>query len=252
MARTAEIATDPQQIQQLEAAGYFKCPNPICSYYLSPEEQEQAGGDGDLYKSFTCPGCRKSYNLNERAPFSQADKGTIFEPGGHTSVGLTTKELGDMGEDIVKAQGEIPGYGPILWWHEGQYGLDGGVKDWAIEVKTIASIAKNHRFIPGDAREKVLINQQARDLKPPYGPVKGILGVLVIIDFARSVADIYGYEMPLIPYTMGNGKVCPGGLCSYRKHNGITFLEEVPLPFENPFLAPDHPAPRPEVDTIPF
>jgi hypothetical protein len=62
---------------------------------------------------------------------------------------------------------------------------------------------------------------------------KGVLGVLVLLDYRRSVADIYVREYPT-----------EQGVGAFRSKSGTHLVKEVP--FRNPFLDPHNPAPQVE------
>jgi hypothetical protein len=243
------VADNPQQITELQQQGFTKCRNPMCDYWLSPEEEQGLSGR----YTFTCPRCKITYPLLEAAPFRIGAQGGVEgneteddydEPLGianrnyETSVGLSRKELGQLGEKVVGDLKTIPGYGPITWWSPVYHNpIDGGTEDFAIEVKTVVIDVQNHRFVPGEPERKEAMIAKAESMG-----YKAILGILVILDFRRSVADIYAMEMPLGPWvTQGNRPV--QGPVAYRKHNGQKLVAEVP--FQNPFLNPSNPQPEP-------
>jgi hypothetical protein len=217
----------------------------------------------DAMDTLDCPNCQRSYNMLDSAPFSQSGDNGAYTPGGGTIAGISLKEQGDIGENLVRTLGEIPGYGPITWWHEGGASasspLDGGTTDWGIEVKTLNADAKNQRWIPGGARRSkipgspyVYDEKDSKNRAAEEMGYKGVLGVLVILDYRRSIADIYVREMALegeIRDTMGRPQPSQKpGVFAWRKHNGTHLVKEVP--FANPFLQPKSAAP--EVSDIPF
>jgi hypothetical protein len=144
-----------------------------------------------------------------------------------------------IGENLIRAQGELPGYGPITWWHPGdatsRSPLDGATKDWGIEVKTIGYDSLHHRFIPGRPMEKEAKNSQAAEMG-----LQGILGILVVLDYRRDVADIYAKEMPIGPWQTSTGQALYG-VASFRKSSAQHLIAEVP--FDSPFKDPNNPAP---------
>jgi hypothetical protein len=252
-----QTAQNPQQAQQLEGEGFLKCRNPACWYYIAPQEFEDME-DQDYY--FSCPVCKRTYPLMDANPFTMHNGvaiGNQYESpeaegianrNWETTVGLTMKELGDLGEDVVQNLKVIPGYGPITWWSPSYNNpIDGGTKDHAIEVKTICIDIKNHRFIPGGPDRKQAMIAKAQELGYSV-----ILGVLVILDFRTSLADVYTMEMPVGPWvTQGNRQV--QGPVAYRKHNGQQLAAEVGFP--NPFLMPQKEEPKTYAhtgDDIPF
>lgn len=224
--------TDPQQVPALEAQGYHKCLNPRCSAWFTPEEMEQF--------TISCPVCKMTYKPSTYAPFGaegaqEEDHDANREYS--TQVGLSMKEQGDIGEEIVKSQKVVPGYGAITWT-SGTYNdpIDLATKEWAIEVKTICIDTKNHRFIPGSRKRKEDMINRAKELG-----YEQILGLLVIVDYRTSMANVYAMEMPLEPWKAQNGQTVQGPV-AFRKHNGQHLIEEVP--FKNPFMDPNNSEPN--------
>jgi hypothetical protein len=252
MITAGEVAQTPQDIQRLESEDFLKCRNPRCDYWLSPEDFQEY--EDDPY--FSCPRCKMTYPLLDPTPFGNLSGHQDFneqnlgpaqrQQMGETFVGLTMKQQGDIGEQVVQEMKEIPGYGPITWWsNEYNDPIDGGCGKWAIEVKTICIDIRNHRFIPGPKYRKQQMVERAGELG-----FKGILGLLVIVDYRSSLADVYLMEMPLGPWvTQGNRPV--QGPVAYRKQNAMQLVKEVP--FKNPFMDPNNPEPQVQKPTeIPF
>ena len=77
------------------------CMSPYCNYEFTPEDYQKAWGD-----KLTCPLCGYTNNLYEMEK-------PIGEPGGTTRAGLTLKEMGDIGENLIFRLGELPGVGTI-------------------------------------------------------------------------------------------------------------------------------------------
>lgn len=243
------VARSPQEAEQAHLAGYAQCAtyHPVsvrtpvagyCPFYISSEAQSVVSGQGGGY--YTCPICQQSHDLlhempwhgvpQEDLPPEQQSEG--FRPGGGTRIGLGMDVQGQIGEDLLESLGEIPGYGPITWVHSGgsttPSPLDMATKDWGIEVKTLGYDAAHHRFIPGRMQEKVDKNAMAAAMNK-----QGVLGVLVLLDYRRSVADIYVREFPL-----------PTGVKTFRSHQGEHLVKEVP--FRNPLMDPHDPSPKTE------
>lgn len=203
----------------LTNAGFVPCVNPSCGWMHGPGYAEQE-----------CPSCGSTPE-DESAFYSAQGQ---FAPGGWTRSGLSPTMQGQLAEKIVQDQGEIPGYGPITWWAETYNSpLDGGTKDWGIEVKS-ANVDAHQQFVVG-VDEKTSKNAAAEQMG-----YKGILGLLVVLDYRRSVADVYAREFTLEPWKGKNGRWSQG-LGRFHARNGYHLLEEVP--FENPFMSPRHPAP---------
>jgi len=257
-----EAAQSPEHAQELEDAGYKKCERGRCNFYMSPEAQADVEAHPD-HGYYTCPKCQSSYDLMSHLPWHGApeDEGNFeyampynpernygYEPGGGTRIGLNMEEQAQIGEDLIREHG-LPGYGPILWWHEGGSGaaspLDGTTKEWGIEVKTLGFDDTHHRFIPGSPKVKSDKNTAAAELK-----LKGILGVLVMLNYRTSMASVYVKEMPLETWTNNQGRPM-NGVAAFRTNTGTRLLEQIP--FKNPFMDPHNGAPyKAEPEEMPF
>lgn len=248
------VVTDPLDADQAEAAGYMKCPtqnahagssnvrgNP-CPFWISPEAQSSLQQSGGYY---TCPVCNESNDLLHELPWHGVDDITEirrnqqddqdvngWKAGGGTRIGLGMETQAQIGEDLIRGLGELGEYGPITWWHQGgaiaASPLDGATKEWGIEVKTLGYDARHHRFVPGRVHEKNSKNQAAAELGK-----KGILSVLVLLDYRRSVADIFVKAHPLDK----------GGIKAYRSNQGGVGHLFKEVPFKNPLLDPHDPNP---------
>lgn len=257
---------------QLEAAGCQRCytndwkkrpdangikQNVRCPFWLTPQTiamvQNQMGG------YYTCPVCQRSYDImhhmawhgvdpNEAEANQRQDaRAAGWGAGGGTKIGLTMVEQAQIGESLVHNLGNLGQYGPITWWHDGGAAanspLDGATQDWGIEVKTIGYDAMHHRFVPGGKRkrndgsfldEKAEKNQHAVDMGK-----KGVLGVLVLLDYRRSVADIYVRAYPT-----------QEGVKAFRSSSGEHLFKSIP--FANPLSDPHSPAPHVQTGLSPF
>lgn len=237
------MARTPQDAAQAQAAGYVKCATfkdsrkggRPCQFHISPETQSSLQQEGGYY---TCPGCQQSHDFLHEMPWHgvQEDEMTheqnnAFQSGGGTRIGLTMEAQANLGEELVRSLTEIPGYGPITWWHEGgalaNSPLDGATQDWGIEVKTMGYDATHHRFVPGRVREKQHKNEMAEKMGK-----KGVLGILVLLDYRRSVADIYAQAYPL-----------PVGVKAFRSASSNTQHLVKEVPFKNPLMDPHDPSP---------
>lgn len=141
--------------------------------------------------------CRNFAEIDYEANTAECPEGHVldldeecqeFGPGGGTWVGLTLKQQGDIGEEIVKKLKKLGEWGNVdEWCKEYNAPLD-GITDlgWGIEVKTKSTRAKKHCFEPGNkkSRARKLAEAEKRNLK-------GILEVLVILDFELSKARIF-------------------------------------------------------------
>lgn len=233
------VAKTPEEQEALQGAGYQRCYGTInktgqgfpCDYHISPEAQAHVTNSGGY---FTCPRCQQSHDLLHDLPWhgvSEEDYNPAeFNAGGGTRIGIGMKEQAQIGEDLIEQMGELPGYGKITWVHPGgatsASPLDMATQEWGIEVKTLGYDATHHRFIPGRPEEKQAKNQMAA-----ARGLKGVLGVMVLLDYRRSKADIYVREFPL-----------ERGVGTFRSINSQHLVAEVP--FNNPFMQPEHPAPH--------
>lgn len=236
--------------QQMQAMGWWQCPTQKdttgkpCGFWVSPQTKakiEQGSG------YFSCPKCQYSYDLMDELPWhgpedAEESFGEDFRSGGGTRIGIPLADQGQIGENLVTQMGEIPGYGPITWWHPGGANsnspLDGTTGDWGIEVKTINYDATHHRFAPGGGGDYTGDkNKAAAEMG-----LKGILGILVLLDYRRDVADIYVKEMPLTPWESRPGQ-WRQGVAQFRKGNAMKLVSEVP--FQSPYKDPNNPSPGP-------
>lgn len=235
------LANSPQEAEALRYADYTKCSTPECNFFISPQSEQAILQHNGYY---TCPKCQRSYDLQQDLPWHGAPEESgnfaLGRGGGGTRIGLNMSDQAQIGEDLIRDQHELPGYGPIIWWHEGPAAanspLDGATRDWGIEVKTLGYDAMHHRFIPGRTQEKAAKNGQAAEMG-----LKGVLGVLVLLDYRRSMADVYVKEMPLSTWVNNAGRP-QQGVAAFRKNTGTRLLEEIP--FKNPFMDPSNPTPQ--------
>lgn len=243
---TGIYAETPEEAQGLESAGYQKCANQLCQFYISPDVLEQARRYDTIVQ---CPHCGTQNN-----PLAAVGaQPTEFTPGGVTRSGLSLGDFAQIGEDLISEMGQIPGYGPIVWWHQGpaggEYGksaLDGATAEWGVEVKTLNSEVKNKRAIirPIDRKTKIqavlnpaVFAEQVGD--PKLGEIvdqlhlHGVLGVMVILDMGTSLADVYVREMPLFSDTTTQEVK---GVIHFRDRNAKLVAQG--LPFTNPLEDP--------------
>lgn len=252
-------AYSPEETEELEKSGYSRCNKPGCNFFLSPETQAEVQNHSDA-GYYTCPKCKTTWDRQSELPWHgnpEMENMSVggfqdFAAGGGTRIGLSMAEQAQIGENLIEEHG-LPGYGPLIWWHPGGANapspLDGTTKEWGIEVKTLSFDAEHHRFIPGSATERASKNQAAGELG-----LRGILGVLVLLNFRTSMASVYVKEMPLETWHNAQGRP-HNGVAAFRSNAGQRLLEE--LPFVNPFLSPHSNVPRPsqqhlKEDPIPF
>lgn len=250
------VPASEEEKTALEQQGLMKCLNPRCDSFLDPEEQEAAW----RANQYDCPRCLMSYRPRSIAPFAPDledgmwyDDVYPYSPGGRgyeTLVGLTKDQMGKIGENVVGDLKTLGKYGDIEWWTPAYHGrLDGGTNaGWGIEVKAADSTMEDPRFIPGKKGDQERKIEHAIELG-----YTAILGILPILNFKESVADIYVREMQLGKWTYQDARGhtrTAVGMISFRPQSAFKLFTEVP--FESPFLMPgEEPLPPPSQD-IPF
>lgn len=152
-------------------------------------------------------------------------------------------EQDELGREIVAQLGELPYYGPIVWWNnteDGPKSIDGATREWAIDICSADLLdpyqqrydpSKGSHY-PRDTKTKDAIVSQMN--------LKGILGLLVVLDYRNSLASIYGREMLLKPHWFN--EALKEGSYGWRKYNAPKLIENVK--FKNPFLDHRSSAPR--------
>lgn len=236
------LAKTPEEAKVLQGAGYQKCygdmgtkkaPDP-CQFHIAPEAQSHIQTLGGYY---TCPRCKQSHDLMHDLPWHgvQGDmfNQDTFSAGGGTKIGLPLKDQAQIGESFIESLGEIPGYGKITWVHPGgaiaRSPLDMATDDWGIEIKTLGYDAMHHRFVPGREKEK-----RDKDEMAAARGLKGVLGLLVLLNYRNSLADVFARAYPV---DLASGV----GVGAFRSHNAEHILAR--HPFDNPLMNPSHPAP---------
>jgi hypothetical protein len=245
-------AYSPEEAEELEKSGFSRCYKQGCNFFLSPEAQSEVQNHPDA-GYYTCPKCQTSWDTMSHLPWHGVPEDYLepFSAGGGTRIGLSMAEQSQIGEDLIREHG-LPGYGPIIWWHPGgataNSPLDGTTQEWGIEVKTLGFDAEHHRFVPGRPKEREAKNNAAAEMH-----LKGVLGVLVLLNYRTSMASVYVKEMPLGPWRTPSGQTL-SGVSSFRSSSGQKLIEEVP--FRNPFMNPHNGAPQPPTaqptDDLPF
>lgn len=250
---TGQVASTPAEAHDLQHAGYYPCRNQACNYFFHPYTS-LIDQEGNTH----CPGCDQQYNQNHVNPFSQYEQGDIrdedartrhivetpfgqlsYNVGGGTIAGLSLAEQGKLAESIVERMGDLPGYGPITGVRDTYHSAaDLWCGDWGVEVKSANFDGKHLRFWPGGAAEKDSRNKRAQ-----AAGATGILGVLVVLNYRDSEADVYVREMPF-KGVMVNGQM-KHGLYAYRAHTGTQLAARIP--FDNPLLQPHTPQQSPDV-----
>jgi hypothetical protein len=248
----------PLHADQLEQQGYQQCRNQLCEHMLDPQVLDEGYQlQGSQYQH-TCSHCG----------LDQYPGLTPGRPGGGTNSGLPMEEQGQIGEDLVEKMQIIPGYGPILWWHRGGAGtpsaLDGATTNWGIEVKTFnwTNVRKrgqiNNKDKPAKARAvndpaifAAEMNDPALDNVLSQFKMKGLLGVLVLLDFETGTADIFGHEMA-DPH---GGPLQPQHIKHITRQvvlaEGVPFTHSLPDPRQPGWVPAHMQAPAP-TEAVPF
>jgi hypothetical protein len=268
------VAATPEEQEWAHQAGYVKCYTQRvqitgkwygqpCPFWISLEGQHHIEKVMGGY--YTCPLCKQSYDLlvntlgtpsldpteaEENWRRDQETQPYFFRAGGATYSGLTPGDHGQTGEDIVYKMGQIPGYGKITWWHHGGASsnspLDGATADWGIEVKTIDYSAKHHRFMTATERPRddgTVYYERAEKMKDAIDSgKKGVLGVLVLLDYRRSVADVYVREFPARPNWEPTDHK-KSGITNFRSGDGSVQHLVAEVPIHNPLMDPHDPQP---------
>ncbi len=245
-----QVINDPAVAQMAEQQGWQKCatmsgrrgaaPAGPCNFWINPSGQTAIGEHRGYY---TCPNCSSSYNMVHSIPSlatspeeAQHNYEQHLQDPYHTfttHAGIAPGDMGQIAEDVVQGLHAIPGYGPIVWWHPGgalaNSALDGATADWGLEVKGISKDAKNHGFFPSGDKVNV-----AKKLPSAVAMGKrGVLGILVILNFRANVADVFAKEFPAEGGRVGEFRT--------NRPNVQHLVAEVP--FKNPFMDPNDPSP---------
>jgi hypothetical protein len=220
---TGQLAYDQNERTNLMDAGFSPCAHNGCGFMHAP----------GLSLTQTCPNCGTTPEMADQ--MGNAQMQLAVGPGGATRSGLSLKEQGDIGENLLKEIGYLPGYGKIVWTSPTYTSpLDMATEEWGIEVRSYNVDNAALQFNVGPD-EKITKNAAAAE-----AGYKGILGVLVALDFRRSLADIY-----VKPFTLnepwGSYRGQPRtGIGFYRPNGTYRLLEEVP--FRNPYMLPNNDA----------
>lgn len=218
-----ELHESPQRTGQLH------CVNPKCTHEFTSDELAYTNSDGFL----NCPMCGFSNLIedpyNATRPFMKAEPGQgqlgkpyQFNPGGRTRSGLTLKEMGDIGEEIVLRMAEIPGIGPIQSASDDyQYAvdaiIDGQKGKFGVEIKTNHSQAQERFKIGGKVERQAKITYcLTHGLKP------ALIGVR--LNFFTDKAYIF-FREGLTDTWVGNNRMI---------HVGTFDFSDL-----NPFKSPD-------------
>lgn len=251
------VANTPDLIRDAQAGGFTQCSTHAsqfastgnqCPFWMSSTAAANVEHQGGGY--YTCPVCRRSHDLMHHLPWHGVTEEAATQEqidqwsnpsGGATKIGITMTAQGQIGEQVVRDLSESNSaftqrYGKVQWWPEAYNSpLDGATQDWGLEVKSIGADALHHRFIPGSAATKATKDQAAAQKG-----LKGVLGILVILNYRTSTADVYVKEHPL-----------QQGIGAFRSSDFGGQYHLATVPFKSPFLDP-HEASPVKHDDLPF
>ena len=154
--------------------GHFACLNPECN---EPIPDIHAADDVT-----TCPECETKFSLTDEMreyyEFVDGDRKAIS--------GLTRTEQGKIAEKLVR--GRVLGeYGRVSRRRMDYHSPIDAFTDlnWAVEIKSINARAKNMAFAPNPEQ---IASKNTFAIERGY---RGILGVLVVMNFRHRKADFY-------------------------------------------------------------
>lgn len=173
--------TNPYSVHD-SPPGFMRCKTPSCSELISREQL--------LEGIAMC-------SLGHVIDVTEEERRHLEEPGGYSLVGLSNKAQGDIAELIVQRLKSLGDFGDISEWMGERHPLDGVTsKGWGIEVKSVnGPMARNHAFTRSTKRATAKKHAEMRKRK-----LKGLVGVLVILDFGTSEAIIYLRGMKKMTY----------------------------------------------------
>jgi hypothetical protein len=151
----------------------------------------------------------------------------------------------DLGKEIVAQLGKLSDYGAIIWWDSsGSQPLDGATSEWGIDVKTVNKYDPKHRYDPEERRGNYPRNTKDKNQATAEMGLKGILGILVVLDYRNDTAEIHAKEMPLQQH-WDDGTIKEGAY-SWPKYNAPRLLDNIK--FQNP--AKDFKSDYPHVSSV--
>ncbi len=150
----------------------------------------------------------------------------------------------EIGREIIADLGHLPKYGDIIWWdNSNDHPFDGATSEWGIDIRTINRNDLDHYYDPDpdpdpdDIKGRYPHSTHNKNEAAQQMGVKGILGILVVLDYRISEADIYIKEMPLRHHLDNDNMV--SGVYKWHKKDASQVLTQIP--FENPYHNWRHP-----------
>lgn len=162
--------------------GQIKCKHPGCNLFFPKEALAE--------DEVLCPA---GHEFDRDAEEAAELKGNQER----SHIGISRTDQGDIAELIVQELKFLGEFGQVSEWIAGSAPLD-GLTDlgWGIEVKSInGPMAKNHAFTRCRKRS---VERKNAEIK--RRSLRGIVGVLVILDFDTSEAIIYLRGMDRMMY----------------------------------------------------
>ena len=216
-----------------EQHGYESdCINPKCQHNWTPEEQHELAQYGEV----RCQNCGvqqtrhgnigsiKDEDVYENGPYGRGNR-----PGGGTRAGLTMKQQGDLGEEIVRRIGVLPS-GQIDRDFNSETAnapFDFGTHDehgnpWAIEVKTVNSQGQP-RFKWGEGKDV----QRKRQFVAENAMRPALVGVR--LNYFTNKADVFYRPQITDPY-MGDQTMTHVGSLDFGDLNPFPEPGAQPVP----------------------
>ena len=152
------------------------CPNPRCDYHFTPQDYQNIQDDKGW---FQCPKCGETYNL-------QMEQRT-------RALGLTSTQMGQVGENLIASLGSIPGVGQVME----HYGatlynnpIDFHIGPYGVEVKSTHSEASPRFKLSSKGMGS---RQEAIQTATAYCNQRGLIPALlgVRLNFYTSEADLF-------------------------------------------------------------
>lgn len=199
------------------------CMNPRCDYVLTPQDWQDVEMSSGW---FTCPKCGYSYNYLDPS-YSEYGK-----PGGRTRAGLTTTQMGTIGEEIIQTMGSVPTLGQIITlFPEYTNPIDAIIGKFGVEIKTNHSEAQARFKIGGEpvrgasSRADKIRYCEENNLQP------ALVGVR--LNFYTSKADVFA-RPGLVDTWIGNPLMPHVGTVDFTSLNPFPDPQDVPPPAELP------------------
>lgn len=191
------------------------CINPKCNYVFTPQDVDEIQRQNGW---FTCPNCGWTYNYLDES----------FQ-NGRNRVGMTPKEMGDIGETLVNRMGQIPLLGEITWSSpDYNFPIDLIAGDFGVEVKTNHSESQP-RFKLGGSNHAGG-RQGTLQGKMMYVESEGLRPALVGVrlNFFTDKADVFVRPDSFTDTWIGAPSLTPVATLDFTDLNPFKHPEDVP------------------------